>query len=422
MLMEMTTLEQTGVRTTLEQILAPLSLDSFFSEWWDRRPLHISRNDPSYFDSLFSLNWLEEVLQRSDLQIPFILILMADRQIPGAEYTRSLNYKGDSPAANYIDPKKVLEYYSQGATIQINGLEKLSAPLMRLNQSIGVYLGFPTRMTGFLTPPAANNAQAHRDPVDLFAVQLGGRKRWKIWDCPQMLPASAMPRHLNRGGAPSTYKLLHDFTVAEGDTLYVPRGFYHQPMTTDCYSFHISLQAQVYTWYDVVSSVIHQSLIRLGADPEFQKPMPTETLEQEYERLAARMIQEFRREARLKNAMDEIYSRQVKNTYPSRPAQIIDVLNLSGMNLDSRVMIRPGLAYAMIETGASIKLMFHNKEIELPLQVKPTIEHLSSVCRLSVRELASPSDDKEKLALVHRLTIEGFLTFERTDNHHDDHN
>jgi ribosomal protein L16 Arg81 hydroxylase len=52
-----------NTRFTFEQIIQPISPEVFFREYWEKRPLHISRGKPGYYSELFSVNDIDTLLQ-----------------------------------------------------------------------------------------------------------------------------------------------------------------------------------------------------------------------------------------------------------------------------------------------------------------------------------------------------------------------
>ena len=49
----------------LGELIAPISQDDFIDQYWESETLFVSRNDPSYFASLFSLKDLDHLVGTS---------------------------------------------------------------------------------------------------------------------------------------------------------------------------------------------------------------------------------------------------------------------------------------------------------------------------------------------------------------------
>ena len=171
----------------LEQMLSPVSSAILFSEYWEKSPLMVSRGSPSYFAELFSMHALDQILARADLWYPSIRIFLDGRQVPSQEFTGKWFY-GFHHFDQILDTNKVYEFYRNGATLNIQALERCWAPLMMLNKGLELQTGYPVHTTAFLTPRSAENIPPHHDAVDFFTLQVGGKKRWRVWRNPDPLP------------------------------------------------------------------------------------------------------------------------------------------------------------------------------------------------------------------------------------------
>ena len=50
-----------------------------------------------------------------------------------------------------------------------------------------------------------------------------------------------------------------DVTLTPGDTLYLPRGWLHEALTSDADSLHITVGVKVYTWLDAVRAALEET-------------------------------------------------------------------------------------------------------------------------------------------------------------------
>ena len=68
-----------------------------------------------------------------------------------------------------------------------------------------------------------------------------------------------------------------DVTMRAGDTLYLPRGWLHQAMTSDTRSLHLTVGINVATWRDAVRAAVDEAaeedvLFRRGVGPDGAAP------------------------------------------------------------------------------------------------------------------------------------------------------
>ena len=96
----------------------------------------------------------------------------------------------------------------------------------------------------------------HYDDVDVFILQVSGRKRWRAY---APLPGAGLPRFSSPDfdeardalGAP-----LLDRTLQPGDMLYLPRGTVHQAQSLpEEHSLHLTVSSdQRCSWVDFLSA------------------------------------------------------------------------------------------------------------------------------------------------------------------------
>ena len=62
----MTSQDQSNI-SDLTALLAPTCAEHFFREHWERKPLHLSRGDAHYFDSILTNGDLENIISSADM-------------------------------------------------------------------------------------------------------------------------------------------------------------------------------------------------------------------------------------------------------------------------------------------------------------------------------------------------------------------
>jgi len=58
-----------GPELTLESLLAPVTLDEFFSDYWEKAPLVISRREPAWYQALLELSDIDSFSRQLSQQI-----------------------------------------------------------------------------------------------------------------------------------------------------------------------------------------------------------------------------------------------------------------------------------------------------------------------------------------------------------------
>jgi mannose-6-phosphate isomerase-like protein (cupin superfamily) len=124
-----------------------------------------------------------------------------------------------------------------------------------------------------MTPPNSQGLAPHHDDVDVFIMQVEGRKRWKLYspiehDLPREYSPDLDQEQLS---TPS-----HTLTLEPGDFLYFPRGVVHQACTSNDHSTHLTLSSyQKFAWFDFLSNAFQSTLeAEFGKDRELREGLP----------------------------------------------------------------------------------------------------------------------------------------------------
>src|SRR5262249_29249666 len=157
------------------------------SEYWEKRPFTLFRNDDSYFRKVLSLADMDEILSSHDLTYPSVQMVKNSAPIPPPRYASTREHKG-VPMGEVVDPMKLFAEYRQGATIIMDEVHQTWPPLARLCASIERFFSHPTQTNVYLTPPGAQGFSAHYDTHDVFILQTAGSKHWRLYPSPMKLP------------------------------------------------------------------------------------------------------------------------------------------------------------------------------------------------------------------------------------------
>ena len=176
--------------------------------------------------------------------------------VGSSEVTRRAGI-GNHDLADMIAPNQVIARYRDGDTVVFQGLHHTDHRLACVANNLALALDHPVQVNAYFSPASARGLDLHFDYHDVFVVQLGGSKRWRIW---APLPRTVNPvkgRHtiakpqFDELGDP-----LLDLTLRTGDCLYLPRGYPHSAETTDAASEHLTIGLVAVTWQRVIHKAI----------------------------------------------------------------------------------------------------------------------------------------------------------------------
>lgn len=217
------------MKTTTPSFLKPLTLETFFSTYWEKQPLHIDRAIAGD-GALINLSDIESVLSSQVVYFPGVQLTQSGKTIDVSTYTDD---------QNTILPLRLFELHAQGATIVLSQAQKLFKPLNELCREVTRTLQMRSQANVYLSPPGNQGFNAHYDTHDVFILQASGAKTFNFY------PSSVeLPSHDERfdPSALATSQVDESISLSAGDTLYIPRGVVHDAVADDSeFSLHVTL-------------------------------------------------------------------------------------------------------------------------------------------------------------------------------------
>jgi len=390
----------------LEWLLKPVSVEQFLTDYWEREPLVINRDEAGFFNEILNYDQLPSVLEATSLASPNVRLVKQGVQIPQQELRTNVLVTPD------IMLEALYDEYSKGATVIIQALHERYQPLKELCRALSVQLSASLQANIYMTPANASGFDAHIDDHDVFVVQISGQKKWTVFDEPiEFLPVQGEggKREVAADQSKTTFELR------QGDACYIPRGWLHAAETGESPSVHVTIGVHTLTWQYVIS----QAVLAHASKPAYRKSLPpgfardTTTREKAVAELS-RLLETVLASADPEQLVDEataIVERCQESPCPRRLPHIDASERISGNTMFYR---RPGLNAKLGTAGQSVAVRFLGKEIVFPSKVEDDIRYLfERKGKFSVSELPGELDLDGRHVLVARLLKEGFLCVER---------
>ncbi len=323
------------------------------------------------------------------MRTPGFRLVKAGEKLDPASYTKSIPWR-PSPFSGMAEVGQVLREFEGGATLVLQGLHHTWPPLVEFCRFLEIGLGHPAQANAYFTPRDAQGLPVHHDTHDVFSLQVAGEKRWLVYEPALELPLKDQKYgpELGEPGNP-----VHDVTLRAGDTLYLPRGWLHQAMTSSTDSLHITVGVNVYTWLDAFKAALGECEDEVGfrRSPEGDAHDLLETL-------------------RARLDPDEVSTRQrrklVATRRPVLPDQLTQLQALQRLTLETPVERRATVIFDL--EGST--LLFEGKQVALPAVARDDVEFIASADEaFTAADLPGDLDDETRLVLVRRLVREGFL-------------
>ncbi|MFT4048015.1 MAG: cupin domain-containing protein [Solimonas sp.] len=161
-----------------------------------------------------------------------------------------------------LNRKRLYERLSEGATLVFNRLECFMPLAALLCQNLAERMRNPTMANAYLSFSGIGGGEAtfgaHWDTHDVFALQLIGRKRWRVYEPTLTLPLSSQTSQRSGHCRPAVPVL--DCVLSPGDLLYLPRGWWHEVELIDRASFHVSVGLYPPSLHDYMQWVTARAL------------------------------------------------------------------------------------------------------------------------------------------------------------------
>jgi hypothetical protein len=238
----------------IELLLSPISPAVFFSEYFEKKPLLLSRNDSHYYANLFRTDDIRDlfnVKQELVLKEDFNICRVED----GVRVDAEVNEDG------FLTPEAAWNMHdSQGYTMQVFQPQQRCLALARFMSQLEDTFGSLFGANSYLTPPNSQGLAPHYDDVgnfsevnscwsnklclsfpspEVFILQVEGSKRWRLYHPTMVLPDEYSPDFTPEQVSGLT--LHSEVELQQGDLLYFPRGWIHQAVTGDSASHHVTL-------------------------------------------------------------------------------------------------------------------------------------------------------------------------------------
>jgi hypothetical protein len=242
----------------------------------------------------------------------------------------------------------------------------------------------------------------HHDTHDVFALQVAGTKRWLVYEPALELPLKHQ-RYTRELGGPAETVL--DILVEPGDTLYLPRGWLHEALTSDEDSLHLTIGVNVVTWLDAFRA----ALDRVEDDVEFRRSLPPDGAGAGnlVERLAQRL------------APDEVAAaaraRRIGARRPVLDGLLSDLRALDDLRAETLLERRRTVLFDVAEdSDAAVTLAYEGLSVRFPPQARAEVLAIASSTEpFTAAGLPGMLDEPGRLVLVRRLVREGFLRLSR---------
>lgn len=377
-------------------LLHPYTVQDFFSKYFETQHLHISRNQPGYFDAILSAQDIDEYLATANVSYPDINMASATDPSSPAPWLPM------PQAGKQLDVAKeeLFKQLASGNTLIINLLEqklpRLNAFLCQLAEKWTVEL----TANAYITPPSRQGFEWHYDDHDVLVLQIEGSKQWDILPEKTFLPdknyKSRYTTLRNDAGAET-------LVLQEGDSLYIPRGMYHKAAAQESTSLHLTIAINTNKRYDLIKGLLKAAI----ADENLRRSLiPSQNSTSDFHD-TVQTLKEFS-----SNYFDGLLSQQhasVKNQQESFHGRFMNVVRLQSLSAESKVSSRVTQFEHRIN-GAFVHIRAGKKTLRFPKVAEPFLLGLLKASGKSIYELPNEGlSESQSLSITEKLLAEGWI-------------
>jgi hypothetical protein len=327
-------------------------------------------------------------------------VVKAGEQLRVGDYADDVAWR-PAPFTGMANVERVLAEWERGATIVLQALHLTRPALGAFCRSLEETLGHPAQANAYYTPRAAQGLPVHHDTHDVFVLQVAGEKRWLVYDPARELPLKDQ-RYSPEVGPPGA--AVEDRVLRPGDTLYLPRGWLHEALTSESDSLHLTIGVNVVTWLEAFKAALEE----LGDDVRFRRSWQSpERVDDLLDALGERL-------GRAAVAL-RARKRLVGTRRPIREGQLTQLRALDDLDEDSLIERRPTVLAELLERDGGVALVFEGRTVTFPAHARDEVVAVAQADgAFTARELPGSLDDGSRLVLVRRLVREGFLRISGT--------
>jgi hypothetical protein len=332
------------------------------------------------------------MLTSGSLRHPGFRLVKAGEKLELRDYATDLSWR-PVPFTGTAEVGRVLAEFERGATIVLQALHHTHPPLAAFCRGLEADLGHPVQANAYFTPRGSQGLPVHHDTHDVFCLQIAGEKRWLVYEPVFELPLRDQ-RYQEELGAPGEPVL--DLVLRPGDTLYLPRGWLHEALTSGTDSLHLTIGVVAHTWLDAVRAALDEC----ADDIEFRRSVPDDGVATAD--LLARLGERLDPEAVARRKQRGL----VRSRRPVLDGQLSELRALDELGVDTPVERRGTVLFDLEATT----LTFEGRRVVVPEKARDELEAIAAAAgAFRAAELPGRLDDEGRLVLVRRLVREGFL-------------
>ena len=378
----------------LSELISPIKKYTFLSDFYEKKVCYIERKNSMFYQDLFTVKDLDELLNLNILSYPDTRIANAIQEIDKSSYV----------TGDLINPIKFVNEFLTGSTMVFSQLQRKSAKLGKFADLLSKDIHHKIQTNIYYTPANSQGFKVHYDTHDVFVLQIEGTKEWKIYN--EVVKLAMLSEHYN--------SKLHNIgeeqmslTLKPGDLLYIPRGIAHKAVSTDVNSLHITTGVIPKTWLDLVANL----LLKLSIEnPELRQTLPLcfGDIVFDGSEKAIEILKQNLTANNLNSIRKELYYDFLSSQRVSYPKLISNINQLQELKISSMLKKGRNVPYHISKSTIYI----NSVKLEFPDFVEEYLHFIEGNDKFTISDMPDGMDDEGKITFAKKMISSGLLKIE----------
>lgn len=383
-------------------LLYPVTDQQFFEEYFEKKVLHIERDQAQYFDPIINLGDIDDHMATGKPHFPNINL----RRSGGAKAHQPwLTFPSIGDKAP-IDVDTVYKELAAGQTLILNAFQHKLPKLHKFLNEQGNSWSIRMSANVYVTPAGNQGFEWHYDNHDVLVLQIEGSKNWEILHEPPFLPDTNYKGHSTPPEQTDNAKTL---TMQAGDVLYLPRGIYHKAIANNTSSVHITIGMYTKKVYDLLDDLMEQA----QSEHELRKSWNVYGQTQEERAALVQKLKQFATNyfEQLNSNIPEAFDEQGMEKDGLDHGRLYSVLAMNRLSEDSWLKPIGNIECEIV--GRFIQFSFKEKLFKYPVFMKAAVLSLLQEHPIQLGNIDGELPLKHRIELVRKFVTEGLLLIEK---------
>lgn len=322
------------------------------------------------FEGLVDWGTLNTLLATLRFESPRFRVVRQGETLPVENYTEQVRTINNTFYRRIVVDRLLYEL-RKGATLTIDRVELAHEPVREFAAMLESELKAEVSAHIFASWTPVHGFDLHWDDQDVFAIQLDGRKRWRIFEPTRQWPLY----HDIVENAKPKVPMVVELDMTPGDVLYLPHGWWHSASAVCGPSLHLSFTVTPESGIDLMTWMVD----RAKSHELFRRRLPRFQDKPRQEEYLASVRAAWNKMMAPENVLDQFWT-YADGTSHSRPLfGLPDILNTNSV-LDKKsariVLLVPRAT--VIHADSQFIFAALGRRWSFPLVAKPLIDAVLS--------------------------------------------